>query len=463
MIGRKRELAELERLYAERRFQLFILYGRRRVGKTTLLQEFCAGKEAIFFSAELSTEKLNLDKVSEQIYRHDGASDRPAFTAWRQVFHYLAERYREKRLVFVIDEFPYLAEGHTALLSELQHTIDHELQHTQLFLILCGSYVGFMEKEVLGSKSPLFGRRTAQLQLKPFDYRESLLFLDGFTPEEQLELYGALGGTAMYLRYVRPEKSVQENLCDLFLRPASYLYEEPIFLLKEEVRQPSMYNAVIEAIAGGASRASEIATKTGEAQPKCLKYIQTLIHLGILYKEVPFGEKETSRRTLYGISDFLFRFWYRYVVTNRMLIESGAQEILWKRRIAPDYPRYMGAVFERVCQQFLLHENAVGRLPLLMTAIGRWWGTDPATHQQEEIDLVASDDQKYLFGECKWRNEPTDLDTLRRLEYRANLFRKQRDASYYALFSKSGFTDRVRAEAAQRDDLLLYDLSAIIP
>ena len=235
-------------------------------------------------------------------------------------------------------------------------------------------------------------------------------------------LYGAFGGTALYLRQIRSGKSVKENITEAFLRPVSYLYEEPLLLMRQEVQEPGVYCAIIEAIAGGASRANEIAVKTGEESAKCLKYISTLRELGIVYKEVPFGEKETSRKALYSLSDFMFRFWYRYVSGNRTLLETDAQEIVWNRRIEPDYSHYMGQVFERVCRDYLLRQNSKGALPILFTEIGRWWGTDSKKHEQVEIDLIARDMDDYLFCECKWTNEPVDYQVLNRLREKSEVF-----------------------------------------
>ena len=461
-IGREKELSEMNRRYEEKTFQLFILYGRRRVGKTTLLKEFCKEKNHIFYSAEQSNEKLNLEKFSAEIFAHYCESALEPFGSWEKAFSYIEERQREDPMVLVLDEFPYLAALNPSLLSVLQHLIDHRLQYGKLFLILCGSYMGFMEKEVLGAKSPLFGRRTAQLHMKPFDYLDSIRFVDGFSREEKLMLYGAFGGTALYLRQIRPGKSIKDNITDAFLKPVSYLYEEPLLLMRQEVQEPGVYCAIIEAIAGGASRANEIAMKTGEDSAKCLKYIHTLRELGIVYKEVPFGEKETSRKALYHLSDFMFRFWYRYVSGNRTLLETGAQEIVWNRRIEPDYSHYMGQVFERICRDYLLRQNSKGALPILFTEIGRWWGTNPKSHEQVEIDLIARDMDAYLFCECKWTNEPVDYQVLKRLREKSEVFGGRREKSYFMLFSKRGFTERVLEEAGEKEEVLLADIGELL-
>lgn len=461
-IGREGELAELNEMYARDTFQLFILYGRRRIGKTTLLNEFCKGKDAIFYSAELSNTKLNLEKFSRLIFDFYGEEGLEPFSSLGNALSYIDNRQGMRRLVLVIDEFPYLVRNDVAMLSELQHLIDHRLNKGKLFLVLCGSYMGFMEKEVLGSKSPLFGRRTGQLHMKPFNYRTSLRFLEGFSYEDKLKLYGAFGGTPLYLRQVQHHISFDENLMEAFLRVSAYLYEEPLLLLRQEVQEPGIYSAIIEAIALGHTKSNEISTKTGETSAKCLKYIHTLCQLGILYKETPFGENESSRKTIYGISDFMFRFWYRYVFSNRTLIETGARQAVLKKRIEPDYNNYMGLVFERICQDYLLEQNANGRLPFLFTSIGRWWGTNPSTRQQVEIDLIANDGEDYLIGECKWRSEKADMAVLKRLTENADVFRRCRGNTWFVLFSKSGFTEEVVQAAANRQDVILVSLEDLM-
>lgn len=461
-IGREKELKELNKLYNDDKFQLFVLYGRRRVGKTTLLKEFCKNKKAIFYSAEQSNEKINLEKFSELVFDFFNETTLEPFSSWENALKYINDRQSKERLILVFDEFPYLANHNKAILSVFQHLIDHTLQYGKLFIILCGSYMGFMEKEVLGAKSPLFGRRTAQLHMKSFDYRTSIKFLNGFSNEEKLMLYGAFGGTAMYLQQISQNKTLEENIKDIFLEPTGYLYEEPLLLLRQEVQEPGVYSAIIEAIAGGASKANEIATKTGEDSAKCLKYIKTLNELGIIYKETPFGEKESSRRTLYRISDFMFRFWYRYVSENKTLLETDAQDIVWQRKIMPDYSNYMGLIFESICRDYLLNKNMRGELPILFTEIGRWWGTDSKTHQQVEIDLIAKDKNDFLICECKWKNELLDYGVLENLKKKADVFSANRENTYYVLFSKSGFTQAVIDEAGRDENIILVNLNDIV-
>ena len=461
-VGREKELEELNRLYKQDRFQLFILYGRRRVGKTTLLNEFCRSRDSIFYAAEQTNDKMNLEKFSAEVFRFYGEEHVSGFSNWEKAFLYINERQRDRQLVVVLDEFPYLADSNPALMSVLQHLIDHQLKDGKLFLILCGSYMGFMEKEVLSSKSPLFGRRTAQLHMKPFLYTTGIRMLPGFSGGEKLMLYSIYGGTPLYLRQIDNETGFEDNIRKDFLTPTGYLYEEPMLLMRQEVQKPGMYCAVIEAIAGGAVRSAEIAARTGEETAKCLKYISVLRELGILYREVPFGEKENSRKAQYGICDPMFRFWYRYVSPNKTLLETGAERLVWTKRIAPDLSHYMGTAFEMICREYLLLKNSRGELPVLFTKIGRWWGTDPEKRKETEIDLIAEDGEDYLICECKWRNELTDRRVYEELKQKADVFRKRRHDTWYVLFSKSGFSSGLIQEARNDPRLLLVTLEELL-
>lgn len=458
-LGREKELYEMNRLYQKDGFQLFILYGRRRVGKTTLLKEFCKGKNTVFYSAEQTNDTMNLRKFSALIFEHYGQENLSDFSSWENALQYIYNMQQNERLVLVIDEFPYLANINHGLMSLLQHQIDHYFNESQLYIILCGSYMGFMEKEVLGAKSPLFGRRTAQLHMKPLDYRTSARFLTGFSTEEKLIIYGICGGTPLYLNQFTSTLSLEENIKDIFLKTTGYLYEEPILLLRQEVQEPGIYCAVIEAVARGAVRSNEIAAKTGEEAAKCIKYMTILQSLGILFKELPLGVHSSSRRTLHGICDPMFSFWYRYISPNRTLLETDAYDVVWEKKIKPDLPVYMGHMFERICQEYLLWKNKTIALPFLFTEIGRWWGTDSASHQEVEIDIVARDKDNILFGECKWRNEKLDFSVLKELQRKAAAFPHGTEQKWYILFSKSGFSEAIHQEAGKDNHILLVTLN----
>ena len=432
-IGREREVAALDRLYESNKFEFAVIYGRRRVGKTALINHFIDNKEAIYFMGVESNEKQNLENFSKSIIEYSsGIEAETSFLSFQAALEYVFKLAEKKRLILAIDEYPYVARSSKSLASTLQLLIDKYKDTSQLMLILCGSSMSYMEDEVLAYKSPLYGRRTAQMKIQPFSFEETCRCFKNFSDEDKALAYGIVGGTPQYLLQIDDRLSIEDNIKNTYLNPISFLYEEPTNLLKQEVREPAIYMAIITAIAVGASRMSDISNKVGEDSNICANYLKSLINLGIVKKETPYGEK-TSRKSIYSIEDNMFRFWYRFVPNNNSVIMRGAADIVY-RRIEPQLSEYMGAVFEEIWKLLL-----DGNSPVEFSELGRWWGNDPIEKKQTEIDIMGEQDkQTALFGECKWTNEKVDLGVLETLIKRSKLF------SYINvhlfLFSRSGFT-----------------------
>ena len=276
---RDSELEKMNRRYDNGQFECIVIYGRRRVGKTALINEFCKGKPTILFSALDSTEQENLETLSRAVfaYKYPGSDMGARFDTYEDAFNEIGRIASEERLVFVIDEYPYLAKAKSAVSSILQHLIDHRWVHTKLYLILCGSSMSFMENQVLGHESPLYGRRTGQFKIEPLNYRETAVFHPELSEEDNALIYGITGGVPHYINKLGVRGSVDDALLENLFDRSGYLFEEPENLLKQELREPAVYNAVIRAIAEGASRMNEIATKTGTETGPCSKYIHTLM------------------------------------------------------------------------------------------------------------------------------------------------------------------------------------------
>ena len=437
-IGRKRELAALDKLYESGKFEFAVIYGRRRVGKTALISRFIEDKKAIYFTGVESSEKQNLENLSANIFEYaTGDRAESSFVSFQAALEYVFRIAEKERLVLVIDEYPYAARAAKSLASTLQLLIDRHKDNSKLMLILCGSSMSYMEDHVLAYKSPLYGRRTAQMKILPFDFADTCRCFTRFSDTDMALIYGIAGGTPQYLLQMDDGLSVEENIKNTFLNPSSSLFEEPENLLKQEVREPALYNAIITAVAGGATRMAEISTKAGEDTSLCSSYLKNLISLGLIRRETPFGEK-SSRKSIYVIDDNMFRFWYRFVPENSSIIARGASELAYKR-IEPYLSDYMGSVFEEICRQYLWKLLLTGESPVEFRDLGRWWGTNPITRSQTEIDIMGEQDKDTaLFCECKWRNEQTDAGVLETLLERARIFRYSRKHLY--LFSKSGFT-----------------------
>ena len=444
---REDELGKLERRYRGENMECVVVYGRRRVGKTALINEFAKDKPTIFFPALNSNERENLEALSKAIhsFSHPGAVEAPIYASFDAAFAEITRIAKTLRVVFAIDEFPYLAKACPSVTSRLQHLLDREWRDTGLFLILCGSSVSFMEREVLSEKSPLFGRRTAQFRIRPLTYLDTARFHPELSPDENALIFGITGGIPHYINKLDVRGSVREALLENFFDPSAYLFEEPENLLKQELREPAGYNSIIAAIAGGATRLNQISDRTGIDTSVCTKYIGTLSELGIVQKKQPVVQKN-AKKTAYRISDNFFRFWYRFVPGNMSAIVSGRTERIYDAAVGSYLPSYMGLVFEDICRQYLTHYAA--DLPFEFREIGEWWGPDPARGKEAQLDIVAvgakadntQTGRKLLIGSCKYTNDAVGTDELDLIKEYASLFTTALDECRYYVFSKSGFT-----------------------
>lgn len=457
---REKELFELNKRYDNGKFECVVVYGRRRVGKTALLGEFCKDKPTVFFSALNATAQENLEALSKAIYEknHPDAISAPVYNSFDDAFAEITRMAKDERLVFVIDEYPYLAKADKSISSRLQHIIDRVWQNGQLYLILCGSSMSFMEYQVLGYESPLYGRRTAQFKIQALTYRETTVFNPSLSNEKNALVYGITGGVPHYINKLNVDGDVHEALLDNLFNNASYLFEEPENLLKQELREPAIYNSIISAIAGGASHANEISTKVGIESAVCAKYLKILLDLGILKKEMPITEK-AGKKTIYNIGDNFFRFWYRFVPQNTSAISAGRMPKIYEQSVKKYIPEYMGLVFEQMCRDYILRYDE--NLPIMLSEVGQWWGTDSKARKEVQIDIVGTpvEGDEYIIGSCKYKNEQIGIDELELLKHYASVFGKGSKYHYY-IFSKSGFTKGLE-ERAKEEGITLLTLNDI--
>ena len=411
----------------------------------------------MFFSALNASAHENLEALSKSIYEisHPGLETAPVYQSFDSALNEITRMSETERMVFVIDEYPYLAKADKSISSRLQHIIDHIWKNGKLFLILCGSSMSFMEYQVLGYESPLYGRRTGQFKIQALTYREITEFHPELSCEQQAFIYGITGGIPHYINKLEIENDLDDALKENLFNTSSYLFEEPEKLLKQELREPAIYNSIIAAVAGGSSRSNEIATKVGIESPICAKYLKILLDLGILMKETPITEK-LGKKTLYAIADNFFRFWYRFVPQNISAISAGRIEYIYETVIKKHFSDYMGVVFEHMCRQYLFMyaEN----VPIVLSDIGQWWGTDSKEKKEVQIDIVGTpvEGNEFIIGSCKYRNEPIGIDELKLLKYYADVFGKGEKYHFY-IFSKSGFTQGLQ-ELADKGEVKLVSL-----
>lgn len=457
---REKELKELNKRYQRGNFECIVIYGRRRVGKTALINEFCKDKKNVFLSALNASAKENLEALSKAIYAKEylEASDAPVYGSFDSAFAEITRMAKEERIVFVIDEYPYLAKSDNSISSRLQHIIDHVWKDTNLFLILCGSSMSFMENQVLGYESPLYGRRTGQFKIQALNYKEITAFNPELNEEQQSLIFGITGGIPHYINKLDVVNDIDEALKDNLFNTSSYLYEEPENLLKQELREPAIYNSIISSIAGGSSRSNEISTKVGLESGVCAKYLKVLLDLGIIKKETPITEK-SGKKKIYMIGDNFFRFWYRFVPQNNSSISAGRIEQIYDGVIKRYFSDYMGLVFEQMCKEYLL--CYADNLPIVLSDIGQWWGTDSKEKKEIQIDIVGTqiEGKEYIIGSCKYKNEPIGVSELELLKNYSKVFGKG-EKYYYYIFSKGGFTKGLK-DLAQKEKVVLLTLQDI--
>ena len=449
--GRESEIGMFNQKLNSSYFEFVVLYGRRRVGKTALLNEVLKNRDAIFFVANKEAENIALERFSQAILqtRPELENILTVFESWDKALAFIFEN----NLILAIDEFPYLAKTHPRILTLLQNMIDKYHTDKKCKLILCGSSMSFMENQILGYESPLYGRRTAQLKLKPFKFNEAKHFFDHFTKENQFIAYSVFGGIPYYLIFLKRYICLKDAILDLILKPSGHLYEEPTNMLLQVLREPTQYNSIISAIACGYSKHNEIATKVNLDRAKCSKYLRTLQNLHIVEKNYP-DQKEKKNKAVYSIKDPLFRFWYRYIPKYRTFIELDKSEYLYNEIISGDLPEFMGYAFEEICKQYLEEHLISDKYPWKLIEVKRWWGNNPIEKKEEEIDLVGWNNEAVLFSECKWRNEKTGMKTYNELKRKSAILNES--PLYYVIFSKSGFNDELME--SNDDNLFLIDI-----
>jgi len=448
--NRIKEIELLEKLYEEKKPKLVILYGRRRVGKTELLNEFARKHKALYLVARQESIKDQLEKMSEEIaefFKDDILKLNP-FQNYDALFSYLAK----KKIPAIFDEFPYLVESNKALPSILQEHWDKNFSKAHSFIVLCGSSISIMES-LLGHKSPIYGRRTEQILLEPLKFKDACSFFSGLSKEQKIIFYSVLGGTPAYLLEFDYGKSLSINLKEKVLRKNKFLYLDPLFVMQEELNEPSTYYSIIKSIAKGNTRMGGITNDTGLNKGKITKYISVLQNLHLIERRVPITEKkrEKSRKGIYLLKDNYFRFWFRFVFENAEYIEQDMQDKLVAEKIRPELNSFVGSVYEEIALEWIKEQNQFNSY-----LFGRWW------NKEEEIDIVGIDKEKskILFGEVKWKNLKKDdaIKIINKLKEKAKQVKWRDNAEeMFVLIAKN-----IEAkESLKKSGYCLFDLEDI--
>lgn len=465
-IGREQEMAFLEEEYCRMGSSLVILYGRRRVGKTTLASQFIKGKSALYFLVTEESESQNRQAFQELVVDFTGQEllRSARLDSWEPLFQILLkeskglkrqEEDKNEKLVLVLDEFQYLGRSNPAFPSIFQKIWDTHLKDENVMVILCGSLVSMMESQTLNYSSPLYGRRTGQIKLKQIPFTGYQGFFPDKRGKELIPYYAVTGGVPKYIELFHGEENIYKAIDRNILSRQSFLYDEPTFLLQGEVMEIGSYFSVIRAIAAGNHKLSKIAGSLELKQTGLTKYLKTLMDLDIIEREVPVTEMnpEKSKKGLYRFRDNFLLFWFRFIYPNRGLIESGHGELVMDKIRSNLVDGHIAYVYENICREETWSLNGSELLGFTFDKVGRWWDG------RNEIDVVALDCNglDILFGECKYWESKVGMNILRQLEDKARFVEWKKDSrrEHFILYSKSGFTEELQEYAATRKDIIL--------
>ena len=448
-INRKNEMKTLEKEFT-RDSSFTVIYGRRRTGKTTLIKEFIKNKESFYFFADKQNEIIQIERFKKQlaIYFNDDLLDKIEIKDWDTLFSYLISKLpKEKKIVLVIDEFQYLCMTNKNFSSIFQRIYDEKLKDSNVMLILCGSLISMMYSEVLAYDSPLYGRRTAQIRLKPikFDYYNE--FFTDKSHKELIEFYSITGGIPKYIQEFNKNRSPIWNIENNIFDNNNFLYSEPKFLLQEEINDLSRYFSIIQSIANGDTKMAAIATRLGLNSGSLSPYLSKLIDLDILEREVPVTENiDNSKKSLYYIKDNYLAFWFNYVYPYQSYLEIENLKYPLEK-ISSTFDLWVSKAYERLCLESLIVHKEID-FPI--SKVGRWWS------KNEEIDLVGLGEKEIIFGECKWSKKHVGLSVLFALKEKAKKVKWKNSSreEYFILFSKSGFSPDL-IEATEKDSRII--------
>jgi AAA+ ATPase superfamily predicted ATPase len=416
IVDRERELNTLHTAAASPSGQLVIVWGRRRVGKTYLLQEFVRRQRCVYYTATQQSGQIELAAFTDAVRAALGSHGLPpgyAFPDWSTALDWVTDAASGQRLVVVLDEFPYLAASAPGLESVVQRWWDQRGRTSPIMLVLCGSAVAYMA-QIVSAAAPLHQRATASLHVQPLDYRAAAQFVGTLPAAERAVVYGILGGIPLYLSLWDARVSRRANLVRLFGDPASPLVDAAELMLSGELPELEGAFRILQAVALGHTRQGQIAQYADVAVERPLKRLTTL---GILERRVPvLDDPARSRRAIYRIVDPYFAFWFRFIASRRADIARGLGEQLVDGRILPQLDDYMGGVFEEIARAHVRYLAAQGALEA--DRVDAWWSADGS----REIDIVGVSGRRDVsfIGSVKWSTRPLSRSAIADLQAHAS-------------------------------------------
>lgn len=446
-IDRERELKFLNDEYKRKDSSLVIIYGRRRNGKTSLIKEYLKDKKGIYFLATEESNDVNREKFFQMVLNRYSPRYEPKINNWEDIFKYIVDN--DKKPVIIIDEFQYLGMSNEAFPSIFQKIWDNILKDTSAKVIICGSLINMMYNQTLNYSSPLYGRRTGQIKISQINYNLTKKFYKNAREKKLMEFYSITGGVPRYIEIFKNEKNLFDAIEKNILDKNSFLYSEPEFLLKKEVKDIGNYFSIIKVIADGARKISEIAGKLNIKQTSTTFYLNTLQELGLIKREVPITEKNESKskKGLYKINDNFIAFWFKFVYPYKDFLEIGNTAYVLNVIKNKFIQSHMSYVYEDICREnlFETYMNKINK-------VGKWWD------KHSEIDIVGvNDDEKFVvFAECKYKNSKVGIDVLNTLIEKADTIKEYKSyKKEYVIYSISGFDSKLLKVARENKNIKL--------
>ncbi|MBI2995625.1 MAG: AAA family ATPase [Candidatus Melainabacteria bacterium] len=433
-INRKDEIDFLNKKWGSKRPELLVIYGRRRIGKSTLLLELIKNKTSVYFQASEATAKDSLNDFSKVLLHNKLIEEFFTFNDWEDAFELLSEKSKNERLLIVLDEIQFIANEHKGWMSKLQRFWDQKGSKSNMVIILCTSHISFMESKVISYKAPLYGRITGVLKLEPFNYIDASLFVEKYNPVEKLYTYSIFGGTPAYLSLLDEKMSWEENVIEKILPPNERLFDEPNLILKSELREITKYSQILLSVSTGATKMKDITSRLSMSASEISQYLKILIELGYMQKEIPVNEDEMkSRKAIYKLKDPLFYFWYRFILPNQSLLKLGNQKDVFNKVIYPNLDTHIGfSVFESICMEYVRRFYPHNK-EFMIKKMGRF------VTGQVEIDIFTyNTDKTNTLASCKWSSKPYGPSIISDLAKQAEVLRIK--SPRFLCFSSGGFT-----------------------
>lgn len=455
-INREEELAYLNKEYDKHTSSLVVIYGRRRTGKTALISKFGSDKNMLYFFATEESENENRNTFKNLVADFIGNDllKKANIEDWDTIFKELIKYQPNEKKLLVFDEFQYLGKANQSFPSIFQKIWDLRLKDKNIMVILCGSLVSLMEDQTLSYNSPLYGRRTGQIKLGQIKFKNYHEFYKDKDRKELIKYYSVTGGVPKYIELFEDSYDIFSAVDKNILTKQSFLYEEPIFLLQNEVSEIGSYFSVIKAIAAGNHKLSKIADALGVKQTNLSKYLKTLIDLDILERQVPITENnpEKSKKGLYRIKDNFIEFWFKFIYPYKSLIEMGNTEIVLNRIRKNIYDNHISFIYEDICIEDMWYLNSIDTWNFHFDKVGRWW------NNETEIDIVAYDSNglDIIYGECKFTKSPVDVNVYYQLVEKSKKVNWKSDSrDHFILFSINGFTKRMEDLVKENKNIIL--------